>query len=72
MRPTPGANNLAKASSWSGTIGQRGRYVVLHFSQGQLPAWSSLVRSGNALYGVAKDAATGFDIGIALERVGPS
>lgn len=68
MRPTPGANNIAKASSWSGTIGQRGQDVVFHFSQGQLPVWSSLARSADTMYGVAKDPATGFGIGIMLER----
>jgi hypothetical protein len=68
MRPTPGANNIAKASSWSGTIGQRGPHVVFHFSQGQLPVWSSLARSADTMYGVAKDPATGSGIGIMLER----
>jgi hypothetical protein len=68
MTPTPGANNIAQASSWSGTVGQRGRYAVFHFSQGRLPVWSSLLRSGNTLYGVATDPATGADIGITLER----
>jgi hypothetical protein len=68
MRPTPGANNIAKASSWSGTIGQRGQHVVFHFSQGQLPVWSSLARSADTMYGVTKDPATGFGIGIMLER----
>lgn len=68
MTPTPGANNLAKASSWSGTISQRGQHVVFHFSQGQLPAWSALARSADTMYGVAKDPATGFDIEIKLER----
>ena len=68
MRPTPAANNIAQASSWSGTIGQRGRLVVFHFSHGQLPVWSSLARSADTMYGVAKDPATGFGIGIMLER----
>jgi len=68
MTPTPAANNIAKASSWSGTIGRRGPYVLFRLSKGRWPAWSSLTRSGDTLYGVANDPATGFPIGIKFER----
>jgi hypothetical protein len=68
MTPTAAANNIAKASSWSGTIGRRGPYVLFQLSKGQWPAWSSLTRSGDTLYGVANDPATGSAIGIKLER----
>ena len=62
MTPTPAANNIAKPTSWSGTVSQSGRLVVFHLSKGAWPAWSSLARSGDALYGVANDPATGADI----------
>ena len=65
MTPTPAANNIAKASSWSGTVSQSGRFVVFHTSQGP---WDSLVRSGDTLYGVANDPATGADIEIKFRR----
>ena len=70
MTPTAAANNLAKASSWSGTVSQSGRHVVFHISKGPLPAWSSLARSGDTLYGVAKNPATGADIEIQFRRAG--
>ena len=68
MTPTGAANNIAKAASWSGTVSQRGARVVFHVVKGPLPAWSSLARSGDTLYGVAKNPATGADIEIELER----
>lgn len=55
---------LAKPGRWSGTVAERGRLVV--FSQGR---WSSLVRSGDTMYGVANDPTTGADIEIAFRRV---
>ena len=58
----------AKASSWSGTVSQSGRRVVFHVAKGSWPVWSSLARSGDMLYGVASNPATGADIGIKLER----
>ena len=70
MTPTPAANNIAKATSWSGTVSQSGNDVVFHLSRGQWPAWSSLARKGDTLYGVADDPATGVDIDIELERAG--
>ena len=68
MTPTGAANNIAKASSWSGTVSQSGRRVVFHLAKGSLPTWSSLARSGDMLYGVAKNPATGADIAIKVER----
>lgn len=68
MTPTGAANNIAKASSWSGTVNQNGRRVVFDTLQGGWPAWSSLARSGDTLYGVASNPATGADIEIKLER----
>jgi hypothetical protein len=70
MRPTAAPNNIAKPTSWSGTVSQSGRRVVFHLSKGAWPAWSSLARSGDALYGVANNPATGVDIDITLVRVG--
>jgi len=68
MTPTGAANNIAKASTWSGTVSQNERLVVFHVAKGSLPAWSSLARSGDMLYGVAKNPATGANIEIKLER----
>jgi hypothetical protein len=48
MTPADAANNIAKASSCSGTVSERGRLVVFHTSQGP---WDSLLRSGDILYG---------------------
>ena len=70
MTPTPAANNIAKPTSWSGTVSQSGRLVVFHLSKGAWPAWSSLARSGDALYGVANDPATGADIQVSFVRAG--
>jgi hypothetical protein len=58
MTPTAAANNIAKASSWSGTVSQSGRRVVFHLAKGSWPAWSSLERFGDMLYGVANNPAT--------------
>jgi hypothetical protein len=67
MTPTGAANNIARSSSWSGTVSQS-RLVVFHLAKGALPAWSSLASSSDILYGVAKNPATGADIAITLER----
>ena len=67
MTPADASNNIAKASSWSGTVSERGRLVVFHTSKGP---WDSLLRSGDILYGAANDPATGADIGIKFERAG--
>ena len=52
ITPVPASSNLAKASNWSGTVVSRGDRVVFRTSQGPSV---TLVRSGNTLYGVAKD-----------------
>lgn len=71
MTPTGGANNIAKASSWSGTVAENGKRVVFRTSRGPWSGtWSSLARSGDTLYGVANDPATGADIEIKFERAG--
>jgi hypothetical protein len=49
MTPTTAPNNLAKPSSWSGTISQRGNLVEFHLSEGKWLTWSSLARSGDTL-----------------------
>jgi len=67
MTPAAASNNIAKASSWSGTVSTRGRLAVFHTSKGP---WDSLLRSGDILYGLANDPATGADIGIKFERAG--
>jgi hypothetical protein len=71
MTPTGAANNIAKASSWSGMVSQSGRRVVFDVAKGSWPAWSSLTRSGDMLYGVTTNPATGANIGIKLERASP-
>ena len=58
----------AKASNWSGTVSQSGRRVVFRVAKGSRSAWSSLARSGDTLYGVANNPATGANIEIKLER----
>lgn len=70
MTPTAAANNIAKVSSRSGTVSQSGRRVVFHLSKGTWFAWSSLTRSGDTMYGVADDPATGADIEISFVRGG--
>jgi len=71
MKPTPAANNIAKASSWSGTVVQNGKLVVFRTSHGPWSGtWSSLARSGDTLYGVANDPMTGADLEIKFERAG--
>jgi hypothetical protein len=67
VTPQPGANNLAKVSTWSGTVVQRGDRVTLHSAQG--PSLT-LVRTRNQLYGVAEDPLVEATIAISLEREG--
>jgi hypothetical protein len=50
-----GANNVAKASTWSGKVVTRGNRITFRTAQGP---WVTLVRSGNTLYGVANDPLT--------------
>jgi hypothetical protein len=68
MTPTGAANNIARSSSWSGTVSQSSRLGVFHLAKGALPAWSSLASSSDMLYRVAKNPATGADIAIKVER----
>jgi len=65
--PAKGSNNLAKASTASGTVEQRGNRVLLKSSRG----WTMrLVRSGDQLYGVTEDPLVEAPIAIRLQRVG--
>ena len=69
-RPSKGGtNNLAKASTWSGTVVTSRNRVTLRSSQ---EAWVTLIRSGNTLYGVAKDPLVEATIMMNLEREGGS
>jgi hypothetical protein len=70
MTPTAAANNIAKATSWSGTVSQSGGRVVFHLSNGTWPAWSALTRSGDTMYGDGNNPSTGADIQISFERGG--
>jgi hypothetical protein len=71
MTPTPAANNIAKSVSWSGTVVQNGRLAVFRTSREPWSGtWSSLVRSGDTLYGVANDPMNETPIGIKLQRAG--
>ena len=67
VTPAPGSNNLAKRSTWSGTVVTRGNRVTLRSSQGP---WVTLVHSGNTLYGVAEDPVEEFTIMIRFDRDG--
>jgi hypothetical protein len=60
-----GANNVAKASTWSGKVVTRGNRITFRTAQGP---WVTLVRSGNTLYGVANDPLTGMTIMIRFEQ----
>ncbi len=61
-----GTNNLAKASTWSGTVVTRGNRVTLRSSQGPSV---TLIRSGNSLYGIAEDPLAEATIAMSLQRV---
>ncbi len=63
----PGANNLAKASTWSGTAVSAGNRVTLRSSQGPSV---TLLRSGDRLYG--EDPIVEVPITISLERERPA
>jgi len=62
-----GTNNLAKASTWSGTVVTSRNRVTLRTSQ---EAWVTLIRSGNTLYGVAEDPLVEGTIMMRFEREG--
>ena len=60
------SNNLAKPSTWSGTVVRRGDWVTF-----RTPGPSvTLVRRGNTLYGVASDPFTEETVMIRLDRAG--
>lgn len=65
MTPTPGANNLAKASTWSGTVEVTGNRVVLRSSKGPSV---SLTRKGDRLYGITQDPIVEVPVTISLQR----
>ena len=66
-RSKAGTNNLAKAGTWSGTVVRSGNRITLRTLQGP---WFTLVRSGNILYGVAKDPIVEATIMLKLEHEG--
>ena len=69
--PTAAANNIAKPSTWSGTVTEDGRgRLVLHAGTGAFPMFSSLKRRGSdQMYGVANDPASGGgSIGFSFEK----
>lgn len=63
--PAPGANNLAKRSKWSGTVGRDGDLVEFRVAQGPTVTLRHL---GERLYGVARDPAVGVPVVLELER----
>jgi hypothetical protein len=65
LTPAPGANNLAKVSTWSGAAVSAGDRVTLRSSQG--PS-TTLVRAGDRLYGVTEDPIVEVPITISFER----
>ena len=65
IKPAPGANNLAKASTWSGIAVGTGHRVTLKSAQGPSV---TLTRSGDTLYGVARDPFVEVPISISLEK----
>jgi len=68
VRPSKaGTNNLAKASTWSGTVVMSGNRVTLRSSQ---EAWVTLIRSGSTLYGVAENPLVEAAIMMRFEQVG--
>lgn len=67
VTPSGAANNLAKVWTWSGTAVRSGTRVTFRTSQGP---WVTLIRSGNTLYGVAKDPMVGATIMMKFEREG--
>jgi hypothetical protein len=65
VRPAKGTNNLAKPSTWSGTVVTSGNRVTLRSSQGLSV---TLIRSGNSLYGVAQDPLVEATIAMNFQR----
>jgi len=71
VTPNRGANNLAKASKWSGTVVTRGNRVTLRNTEGPW-TWVTLVRSRNSdvLYGVANDPGSEVNVMLKFDRDG--
>ncbi len=65
VTPSPGANNLAKASTWSGTVEVTRNRVVLRSSKGPSV---SLTRNGDRLYGITQDPIVEVPVTISLQR----
>jgi hypothetical protein len=66
ITPGPGANNIVKGSTWSGTVEREGDLVTLSVPGG--PA-TTLVRKGDTLYGVTNNPRIEADVLIRLDRV---
>ena len=68
--PTGAANNIAKPSTWSGTVTEEKGRLVLHAQKGAFPMFSSLKRRGSdEMYGIANDPASGGgNIGFEFEK----
>jgi hypothetical protein len=68
--PTGAANNIAKPSTWSGTVTEEHGRLVLHTTKGTFPMFSSATRRGSdELYGVTNDPASGGgNIGFEFEK----
>jgi len=69
VTPNRGTNNLAHASTLSGTVVNNGNRVTLRNSQGPW-SWLTLVRSGDTLYGVANDPAFEANVLLSVRREG--
>jgi hypothetical protein len=71
VTPNRGANNLAKASRWSGTVVTKGNRVTLRNTEGPW-TWVTLVqsRNGDVLYGVANDPAAEVNVMLKFDRDG--
>ncbi len=65
VKPAKSSNNLARASTWSGTVVTQGNRVTLRTSQGP---WVTLIHSGNTLYGVGEDPLVEATIMMKFER----
>jgi hypothetical protein len=65
VTPGPGANNLVKGTSWSGTVVRKGDRVTFRSPNGP---FTTLVRRGDTLYGVANDSRIETDVLIRLDR----
>jgi len=67
VTPVLAANNLAKPSTWSGTVVGSETRVTFRTAQGP---WLMLAHARGHLYGIANDPATGMAVMIDFERAG--